>query len=111
MYKLAIGETVKVPVKVDLNSDGKTKTFKFRLTCDRLSQDEVKKALEDEESKVHEFLTRVTKGWEDQMLVLGEDGKPAEFNSDSFELMLSVAGLAMVIGKSYFVECGAKGKN
>ena len=110
-YKLAIDNTVKVPVKFTLNSAGKVASFSFSLTCDRLNQEEIRNRTQNGEGLVSEFLTGVIKGWQGQTLVVDEDGKPADFNADALDVMLSTAGVSIVIYTAYFKECGAKEKN
>lgn len=111
MYQLAIGNTIKVPVKFESNSNGITKAFNFNLICDRLPQDELLKLESDDKELIKDVLKRVTKGWESQTLVLDADNKPAEFNDDAFEMMLSLAAIHVVAWKSYLKEVGAKTKN
>jgi hypothetical protein len=110
-YKLAVENTVKVPVKFKLNNGGKVSSFAFSLMCERLTQSEITGKIEDKEEKIRDFVGNVAKGWSGQTLVVEEDGTPAEFNEDSLALMLDTAGVAHVIFNSYFKECGAKEKN
>jgi hypothetical protein len=110
-YKLAVENTVKVPVKFNLNNGGKISSFSFSLMCDRISQDEINAAVEDKESKAKDFIAKVAKSWLGQTLVLDDDGSPAPFCSESLDAMLDVIGVAGVIYLSYLKECGAKEKN
>lgn len=110
MYKLAIADTVKVPVKFETNNSGKGKAFNFNVICERLPQDELSKTIESD-STIKEVLKRITTGWENQNFVLEADNKPADFNEESFDVMLSMGAIAFVIWSSYLKEVGAKTKN
>lgn len=110
MYKLAIEDTVRVPVKFETNNGGKGKAFNFYVVCERLPQDELSKTIESD-STIKEVLKRITTGWENQNFVLEADNKPADFNEDSFDKMLSMGAVAFVIWSSYLKEVGAKTKN
>jgi hypothetical protein len=110
-YKLVIENTVKVPVKFDLNNGGKTTSFDFKVICERLTQSEITATIEDQDEKIKDFVCRVAKGWSGQTLVVEEDGTPAEFNDESLAVMLDVATVAHLIFNSYLKECGAKEKN
>lgn len=110
-YKLVISNTVSVPVKFTLNDAGKTKTFNFNVDCERLDQEEIRARTRDGEVLIKDFMADVMKGWRDQKLVLDDDDKPAEFNDESRDFMLSVAGLPLVIYNAYLRECGAQAKN
>lgn len=111
MAKLVIEDTVTIPVKFEVNNKGKLKAFYFSLHCERISQDEISAILNDDEMLIGDVMRRVTKGWENQTLVVDEDGKPAEFNGENFEVMLSLAGIQRVAWTSYLKEVGAKAKN
>lgn len=109
--KLIIENTVKVPVKFTLNNNGKIASFFFSVTCDRLDQAEIKSRLGDGEALISEFLADIIKGWDGQKLVVEEDGAPADFDSEALDMLLSTAGVSMVIFNAYLKECGAKEKN
>lgn len=111
IYKLSVENTVKVPVKFNLNNAGKVSSFNFSLICDRVSADEIKAAIEDKDFLVKDFLKRVTKNWHGQTLVVDEGNTPVEFNDDAFDVMLTVAGLENVALKSYLEATAAKEKN
>ena len=83
MFKLAIENSVEVPVKFTLKEGKVDKLFSFNLLCDRLDQDEIGTVLDENEHKVKAFMTRVTRGWDGQRLVLTEDGQPADFSPTS----------------------------
>lgn len=111
MYQLAVENNVKVPVKFETNNGGKGKAFNFNLICTRLSQDELAKMLDDDKEHIKDVLKRVTTGWENQTLVLDAERKPVDFNEEAFEVLLSLAGIHVVIWKSLLAEVGAKTKN
>lgn len=110
-FKLAIANVVKVPVKLTLNNGGKIAAFAFSVTADRLDQDQIKTSLGDGEALISEFLTEVVHDWHGQTLVIDENDKPADFGPEALEMMLSTAGVSMVIFNAYLKEVGAKAKN
>jgi hypothetical protein len=110
-YRLAVENTVKVPVKFTLNDAGKAVKFAFTLTCDRLTQDEIKERMQNGDALVSEFMTGVIKDWHGQTLVVDEDGKPVDFTTDALNMMLGTSGVSMVVFNAYCKECGAKEKN
>lgn len=109
-YKCAIGNRVTVPVKFDINNNGKNVHHSFSLLCERLTQEEIAAEIEQDARASH-VIKRLCKGWEGQRLVLNDDDTPAEFNEESLEMMLTVAGIRTVIWASYLKEVGAKTKN
>ena len=111
MFKLAVENLVKVPVKFNLNNNGKVSNFSFSLTCDRLDQDELRDVFADKDLLIKDLLKRITKGWSGQTLVLDDSNKPAEFSDDAFAAMLGVAGIDGVMYSAYLKEVGAKEKN
>lgn len=111
MYTLLIEDTVKVPVKIEINNAGTNKLFNFDLICDRLSQEELSQIFEEGDVTVLNLMKRLTKGWENQTLVVDGDKKPVEFNVNSFECLLKLSGIHMIMWNSYLKEVGAKTKN
>lgn len=111
MAKLAIGNTVKVPVKLTLNNGGKIASFSFSVLANRLDQAQIKANLDDSESLISEFLAEIIHDWSGQTLVLDDDDKPSDFSAEALDLMLGVAGVSVVIFQSYLKEVGAKAKN
>lgn len=110
-FKLAVSNIVTVLVKATIADEGgKPVTHKFKLTCERRGADEMKDQL-DGSFNVKTFMKEVTTGWEDQRLVLEEDGKPAEFEPDALDAMLDISGLAMVCFVAYGNAAAAQGKN
>lgn len=110
-FKLAIANTVKVPVKFTLNNGDKIAAFSFNVTCDRLDQAEIKSRLGDGDALISEFLADVITGWDGQKLVVEEDGTPAGFDAEALDMLLGTAGVSLVIFNAYLKECGAKVKN
>lgn len=110
-YTLAIQNTVDVPVKFTLKEGKVDRLFSFTLQCDRLDQEEIGTVLEENEHKVKAFMTKVTKGWEGQRLVLTEGGEPADFSPEALAVMLSAAGVAMTCYNAYGLHCASKAKN
>ena len=72
--KLAIQNSVKVPVKFTLNNSGKVATFSYSVICDRIDQDEIKARLNNQDERISDFLAEIITGWEGQTLVVEEDG-------------------------------------
>lgn len=110
-YKLVVANEVKVPVKLTLNDAGVSRLFKFTITCERLTVEEIKERTQDGETRILDFMRDVMRGWEDQKLVVDDEGKPADFNQDALAVMLGTAGVATILYTSYLKECGAKEKN
>lgn len=109
--KLVIANSVQVPVKFETNSDGEVKTFKFNLTCNRLTQEEISAITEDKEALIKDVMKSITTGWSKQTLVVDEDNNPVPFGGESFDLMLSLKGIGFIAWQSYLQEVGAKPKN
>lgn len=111
-YRLAIANTVQVPVKLELNDSGAAKQFSFTLTCDRLTREEIEARMKDRNTSARAVLVEVTKGWSGQNLVLDEvTGQPAGFSEAAFAAMLDIAGMPGVLFASYVDEVNAKRKN
>lgn len=111
MYTLVVEDTVTVPVKFETNNAGKARRFDFNLICDRLPQDELTQIFDAGDVIIFDLMKRLTKGWENQTLVVDADKKPVAFNTESFEVMLSLGGIHMIMWNSYLKEVGAKTKN
>jgi len=108
-FKLVVRKKLRVPVKGTLKDEsGKPVSFDFTLLCERLSQDEIDKAIKDKDESVNDFVKRVTQGWED---VLDEAGQPLAFDADSLAAVLNQAGMPVVCYQSYIKEVGAVVKN
>ena len=111
-YKIAIDNIVTFEVigKISENVT-QAKNFKFKLTCDRLDQDTMHARMKDQGESIKDFMASVTKSWADQRLVLNEDDTPADFNADSFDTLMSVAGMPMYLYQAYIKAVAVKEKN
>ena len=110
-YKIAVEDITTFNVKFTLKTGGVHKTFSFELTAERLPQEEINARLENKQGTLSDFMRPLLQGWSGQKLVLNQDGTPADFNDDSRDAMLNVAGVGTVIFNSYVAEAGAKAKN
>lgn len=108
-FKLAIENTVEVPVKFTLKVGKVNKPFSAVLVATRLTKEETEAQSGD--ISIKDFLLDNITGWSDQRLVLDDEGKPCEFSRDALDAFLSVSGVMMVCWKAYLQECGAKEKN
>lgn len=111
MPKLVIDDSVKVPVKFDINNKGKAKSFNFNVICTRLDQDEINAILKDDDALIVDVLKRIVTDWENQPLVVDDDNKSCEFSEESFAVMLKLQGIQKIMWVSYLKEVGAKVKN
>lgn len=109
-YRLVVSEVVTFPVKLTVSDKGKPREFSFTLTGNRMPQEALQDYIEGGESNVLDVLRTNITGWEGQTLVEDEDKKPAAFNLDAFNAMLSLMGTAGVIFNAYLKACGAEGK-
>lgn len=110
-YRLVVGNKVKVPVELNINDDGENRKFKFFLKCKRLDTNEMKDLSNDGELLMSDFMRDVTEGWDGQKLVVDENGNPADFSDEAFDLMLRTPGAAVIFYGAYLRECTAKEKN
>ena len=111
-YKISVSNIVKVPVEGShIDDAGKAVKFKFSLICNRKTEKELTEVLTAGEVLTQDFITEVTTGWQEQRLVLEDDGTPAEFCADAFEAMLDIRGMTMVLFSAYLQAVGAKAKN
>lgn len=111
-YKLVIANKIVTKVKgqyKDVNGDNKN--FSFELTQDRITQDDLSRAVTDKTETAAEFIKRVTTGWKGQQLVLDDSDKPAEFNAESFDALLSIAGMAGFCFQAYVDQVLVTAKN
>jgi hypothetical protein len=110
-FRIAVSNIVTVLVAATIADEGgKPVKHKFKLTCERRGAEEMKEQL-DSNFNVKTFMKEVTTGWEDQRLVLDEDGKPADFELDALDALLDISGLAMVCFVAYGNAAAAQGKN
>ncbi len=100
-YRIAISNTVHVPVKLSFDTPDGTRQFKFKLLCNRVPQERIDSFQGSSEEKCSDFLKEVTTGWADQRFITDEQGEPAEFNPDSFAAMLSATGVPLKLYGAY----------
>ena len=110
--RLAISDTVVVPMKFSINDNGLVKHHNFSLFAKRLPQDDLADKHKNEgEKPVTDFMTPLVTGWKDQRLVLDANDQPADFTPDALALMFSVTGVGLVAFNSYRTVVMAKEKN
>lgn len=119
-YKLAVGEFIEFPVKLEFNDAGNARSFAFRLVAKRMPEALVNKHTDDMLSQVATSESRVDKtnalllahvtDWRGQHLVLDDDGQPAPFNADAFAALLALPGAAVEISRAFNEANRAKGK-
>lgn len=110
-FKLTVGNVVEVPVKFDVQDGGRTVAHKFTLVCNRESQDRLD-ALPGSGTKASDFMLEVATAWRDQRILLGDDGKVADFSTEALEALFGLLpGVAMAAFNSYLANVGAKEKN
>jgi hypothetical protein len=111
--KLVISNKVTFKVEGFINDEaGKKQPFNFKLTCDRLSVEDLQ-AIDQEEfmrdkNAVPDFMVNVAKGWAD---VTDEDGNPEPFSTGALRKLFQIPGVAGIAFATYMSECGAKAKN
>lgn len=110
-YKIAIGNMIDVDVVGKLDDGGTQKNFKFKLKCERLSQDEMTKRIENKDESIKDFIESVTSGWADQRLILNDDDTPADYSPDALGALMSIAGMPMFLYQSYLKSVAVKEKN
>lgn len=114
--KLAISDKVTVPVKFTMKDGKKLIPFAFTVLCERLAGDDFQERIKDDngvaaEKKIKELMTEITVGWENQTLVLEDDGQPAAFCEEALDMMYATVGVLDVVLKSYMKESAARVKN
>lgn len=110
MLKLAIGNTIRFPVRIRLNDAGKTRDFSFHLLGKRKQAEELRDLQADPDALIDDLLVECITGWEDQTLVLDDSGKPAPWSVDAFRTLLTLPGVSLQIMVDYYEANGAKGK-
>lgn len=106
MYKLVISDTVKFKVKLTVNDAGVTKEFPFWLEGRRLDVDHIKADIADAgDMKLMDFHSKVCRdnltGWQDQRLVVDQDGNPAPFSAEALDAVLGLTGAVGIIHAAY----------
>ncbi|MDP3651048.1 MAG: hypothetical protein Q8R67_05125 [Rhodoferax sp.] len=109
MFTLAIDNVVEVPVKFTLKAGKVNKPFAVTLLANRKTAEESE--AEASGLTISEFMLDNVTGWHGQTLVLGEDGKPAEFSREALQAMFRVGNVLALCWAAYLRECGAKEKN
>lgn len=111
-YKLVISNKINTKVKgFYKDASGVSRGFSFQLEQDRIDQDAIKDVIADKSETTTDFLKRVTHGWKDQRLVLTEDDQPADFNAESFDALLSIAGMSNFCFQAYVAQVLVTEKN
>lgn len=104
-FELSIEDTIDVPVNVDIQSGRVRKNFFFHLSARRMSVEEWQSHFgpraENPNLPISDFLRQNITGWRGQQLVIDELKKPAEFSAESFDVMLTVVGVEMLIFLAY----------
>lgn len=102
MFKLAQSPEFWVPVEFEWTSEkGNREVVKFRARCKRFTLDEItdlQKRIRDEQLMDDVVAREVVVGWDG---IEDDDGKPAEFDSQSFGRFLQL-GTAGAIVLAYF---------
>ena len=116
MAKLAVSEKVNVPVKFTMQDGKKMSTFKFSLTCDRLTTDDFQERIKGDgdfatNAQIKTVMKEITTGWDAQTFVLEDDGTPADFSEENLQLMYDATGVLDVVVASYLKESAARAKN
>jgi hypothetical protein len=110
--KLAIGNVIGVRVEGAWRDEsGTDKPFKFVLSCDRLSTEQLETEGADKGQTILTFFETHAKGWKDQNLVLEEDGTPAAFSVDALRALIGMSGMPMLLWKSYLNQVAVTAKN
>lgn len=106
--KIAVGNSVQVPIKFTMRDGSVDKLFSFSLTADRRTPEEIEA---QPELSVKDFLLDNVTGWSGQRFVLLENDEPAPFNRDNLEFMLKQPGLLGTTWLAYQKQCASKEKN
>jgi len=108
VFKVAVGNVVQVTVKLAIRDGAVDKVFKFTLTANRKTQEEIDKT---PDLTVKDFLLANVTDWADQRLVLMENNEPAAFSPEAFGVMLAQPGVLPLIWMAYQRDCAGKEKN
>lgn len=118
-YRLCISDTVKFQVKLSVNDAGTKKDFSLWLDAQRVSLDTLQANIEEHgEMKLIDFQRKVCRdnvtGWNDQRLVVGDDGQPASYSESALDLVLGLPGAPGLIHAAYMeaiaASAGAAGR-
>ena len=108
--KIVVSDTVGIKCKGTINdAAGIPQPFAFGLTCNRLSDAEIKAKLKNEsEASLTDFMVDVVIGWSD---VLDADNKSLPFSEGNLRQLCQITGVAGLAFRTYLAESGAKEKN
>lgn len=111
-YKTVVDNKINTRVKgFYKDAAGVSRGFNFQLVQDRVDQDELKEVIADKSETTVDFIKRVTHDWKDQRLVLDENDKVADFNAESLEALLSIAGMSNFCFQAYITQVLVTEKN
>ena len=100
-YKLTISDVVELPVKFTVNDAGKTVAHSFTLSARRMDQQLLRETLQDSSKLTRDVLHDQVTGWRGQRLVVDDNDAPAEFSTEAFACLLSLAGMESVVLNAY----------
>ncbi len=111
-FKIAVSDTIQVPVKFTMRDGASIRQFAFTLTGHRCLWDDYKDQHPNESmgDNVTNYLKDNVTDWSGQRFVLDENNEPAPFSPEAFDHMLKSGALNAVFG-AYTVECVGKAKN
>lgn len=119
MYKLVISDTVKFQVKLTLNDAGTDQEFPLLLVAQRIDLAKIRADIEEHGAMpLVDYQTKVCRenvtGWQDQRLVVDQDGNPAPFSPEAFDAVIGIPGVAGIIYPAYMeslvVNSGTAGR-
>lgn len=109
-FKLVISDTVEIPVKFTVNDGPRATQFAFTLVGGRLPIETFTALPDTPDISLAEFLKEHITGWKGQRLVVDDNGTPAEFSLEAFDVMFSLVGMGPLAFQAYFEACGTRGK-
>ncbi len=108
MFKLAISNTITVPIKGSIPDDkGGAVPFNFTLRCKRLKADELKDAVEQNDRTLAQFMADITEGWDG---VADAEGNALPYSRAALDELFNIVGMVLLVFQAYMDACGAKGK-
>lgn len=106
---IQISDTVGFKVKGVINdSAGIAQPFDFKLTCNRLTSEEIQAAISDKEETLGDFLATVVQDWSG---VKDAANANVPYSTDALKQLCKIPGVAFLAYRTYLSECGAKEKN
>lgn len=108
--EIEISDTVGFKVKGSYNnSKGQPVAFDFQLECERLEQDDLQAAINDQgNTLLIDFMLGINKGWTG---VKDKEGKPVPYSEEAFRKLCRIPGMARTAFQAYLGEVGVKEKN